>query len=347
MEKDRNNLDLFRILLAVMVILGHTAVIAGTIGPWLDPIKALTGFTYSGALAVKLFFFISGLVVANSLLRNPDPLRFAVARAFRILPGLALLLVLTAFLVGPLASGLSASRYFSSPEPWAYVGRNMIFDTAFGLPGLFLSNPDAGVVNGSLWSLQTEVGCYLALVALFMVLKKRKALNLAFGLIALEAFLPRTWRFMPLLLGPNPEINFLPFCFSLGCLAALNQDDLQVDASLASGSAILVLILRSTYLAEPAFVAACAACLLWASSNKAMLRLKPRWDISYGVYLWGFLAQQLLRQYLPGLPSIAHFALASLIALCLGLGSYLGVEKPGMELGRKLNSAIAKRAKPA
>ncbi|EBO0298771.1 acyltransferase, partial [Salmonella enterica] len=65
LKRDNNNLDLVRIIAACMVIYGHAYAISPQVGKD-DIIHQLIGFDYSGSLAVKIFFFVSGLVVTNS-----------------------------------------------------------------------------------------------------------------------------------------------------------------------------------------------------------------------------------------------------------------------------------------
>src|SRR6187551_1901956 len=92
LNKENNNLDLIRILLASTVILGHTIAINGQTSYWIDPINYFFPITYSGALAVKIFFFISGLVVTNSFLNKNSLTYFIISRIFRIMPALLFLL---------------------------------------------------------------------------------------------------------------------------------------------------------------------------------------------------------------------------------------------------------------
>ncbi|HIC6877228.1 TPA: acyltransferase family protein, partial [Salmonella enterica subsp. enterica serovar Aberdeen] len=66
LQRDKNNLDLLRIVCAAAVIFGHSYYLSDAGGSQ-DPLKELVGFTYSGSTAVKVFFFISGLLVTNSL----------------------------------------------------------------------------------------------------------------------------------------------------------------------------------------------------------------------------------------------------------------------------------------
>jgi peptidoglycan/LPS O-acetylase OafA/YrhL len=56
LHKDKNNLNLIRIILACMVIIGHSEVLMEKV--LIDPVKKLFEFTYAGAFAVKLFFLL-------------------------------------------------------------------------------------------------------------------------------------------------------------------------------------------------------------------------------------------------------------------------------------------------
>lgn len=81
LKKENNNLDVFRLVAACMVIYGHAYAVVPQAG-YVDVVARLLGHDYSGSLAVKIFFFLSGLVVTNSLLHKRDVLHFAIARFF-------------------------------------------------------------------------------------------------------------------------------------------------------------------------------------------------------------------------------------------------------------------------
>ena len=80
----------------------------------------MAGQSY-GSLAVALFFAISGYLVCQSWVRDPSPMRFVVRRALRILPGLGVVVMLTAFVLGPAFSSLSAQEYFADKRTWSYL----------------------------------------------------------------------------------------------------------------------------------------------------------------------------------------------------------------------------------
>ena len=93
LKRDANNFDIFRLIAACMVIIGHAYAIAPQ-PPLQDGILSVLGFDYSGSLAVKFFFFLSGLLVTNSIIAKPDPFHFFIKRAFRIYPGLLVCLLI-------------------------------------------------------------------------------------------------------------------------------------------------------------------------------------------------------------------------------------------------------------
>src|SRR5262245_27071907 len=153
--KHDNAFDALRLFAALLVIFGHAFRLTGEAGPSF----AGAGVATTG---VKIFFVISGYLVAQSFLRDSDPRRFLQRQLLRIVPGLAALVLLTAFVLGPVLTTLPASAYFTDPRSWSYLA-NLAFYPADTLPGLYETNIAPGEVNGSLWSLPPELSMYLLL----------------------------------------------------------------------------------------------------------------------------------------------------------------------------------------
>lgn len=171
--KENNNFDLIRILLAILVIIGHSIALNGKSDYWIDPIAVFFKYTYSGAFAVKLFFFISGLVVTNSYLHKKNAFYFINSRVFRILPLLFFVLVITVFIFGPILTVLPIDDYILNNDNFSYIWKNLLFQTQYYLPGIFNENIHPNAVNGSLWSLKYEMGCYIFTLLTFLVLGKK------------------------------------------------------------------------------------------------------------------------------------------------------------------------------
>jgi peptidoglycan/LPS O-acetylase OafA/YrhL len=112
LKRENNNFDLLRLIAACLVIVGHAYALVPDESSR-DLVLTWLNFDYSGSLAVKFFFFISGLVVTNSLLEKPSLGAFAQARLFRLMPAMIVCVLLTAFVLGPAVTSLPLAEYFS------------------------------------------------------------------------------------------------------------------------------------------------------------------------------------------------------------------------------------------
>lgn len=213
LKKENNNLDLIRIVAAIMVIIGHSYFLANAHGST-DPINSIFHFTYSGSLAVKIFFFVSGLLVTNSIIKTKNAFNFIISRFFRIYPAFALTILITAYIIGPIFSGMNYYNYMHDKWLDYYVINNLIMQINYNLPGLFGGNIHRLAVNGSLWTIPYEINSYLVLLAAFMVgaLQNRKL----FSLLCIIIILAPIFDFNNELFikTPNAEAYLLPPCFA-------------------------------------------------------------------------------------------------------------------------------------
>ncbi|MGH8032428.1 MAG: acyltransferase family protein, partial [Luteimonas sp.] len=107
----QNNFDSVRILAAAAVIYGHAHPLTAT------PDLVFFGNTIQ-SFAVKVFFIVSGYLVARSWASDPQPLRYLAKRGLRIFPGLLLCLALTVLVLGPMVTSLPLAVYFN--DAWRY-----------------------------------------------------------------------------------------------------------------------------------------------------------------------------------------------------------------------------------
>lgn len=340
LKKENNNLDLIRIFLASFVILGHTIALNGDTSLWVDPITFFFPITYSGALSVKIFFFISGLVVTNSCIKNDNFIYFIIARLFRIMPALFCLLLITVFIIGPIYTLLSIKEYFLTQDYFNYLKNNMLFRTEWKLPGLFTRNLYKDAINGSLWSLHYEMYAYLYLMLSFLVIKiKRRLLfNLIFIIILIDSSLSTRIIFNQL--GNDPAIYLLPFSFASGAFFAVNAKWIKISSITVLFLFILFIIAKKTNLEEIALLAFFCNLTVYISSLKLLLKFKPKFDISYGIYLWGFLVQQIVYHLFGKLYAGTHFIISLIISVIIAYISFISIEKPFITLGRKTFNLI-------
>ncbi|WP_067198419.1 acyltransferase family protein [Microbacterium sp. XT11] len=154
-----NSLNLFRLVLAFLVLLAHAFYIVGR-----DDSPGFNGENLGG-WAVIGFFVISGFLITRSRFRT-DPGTFLVHRIARIVPAFIVCLIVTAFVFGPaaqmMAHGSLAGYLTNAPTPLEYIWGNLFLHVDQYQIGSSLSTvpyPDAW--NGSLWTLYFEFLCYL------------------------------------------------------------------------------------------------------------------------------------------------------------------------------------------
>ncbi len=343
LERDANNLDLVRLAAACLVIFGHAFVLvpeaAHPFGTW-DPTARYLGYpgVYSASVAVKLFFFISGLLVTHSLLERQSLKAFLLARFFRIWPAYLVMLLVTAFVIGPLHTNLEPGEYFGQPGSYRYFWQNALLLGNASLPGVFVDNPYPNQINGAIWSLTYEVAAYAGLFGLFVLrlTRRRFICSVLAILMIVDPLLPHSL-FFPAMTA-NPQIRYLPASFALGAWLALCKDritlgPLQVGAAIAG-----FLLLHATPLGPLAFFVCLFLTILYMSGLPLVRCLKISSDPSYGTFLWGFVIQQVVAAHFADRGLVFNLVMSLGLAMLAGFLSWHLIERRAIALGRRLIS---------
>ena len=146
-----------------------------------------------------------------------------------------------------------------------------------------------------------------------------------------------TWR------TPLSEVDLLAPCFALGALLALYKERIEVGLASVSGLVLLYLLFRSSAYSFYFFYAALFTTILYLSGLAAVRRFKPRSDLSYGVYLWGFPVQQTLQWMLPQQGTHFNQVVSLGVTLVLGFASWHLVEKRGIAMGQSVIGRLSAR----
>ena len=332
----RNNVDFLRFMAAVMVWYSHCfALFLGT-G---DGMERWIPFESFGSLGVTIFFIISGYFITASAVRNPQLKTFARNRALRILPALIVVVVLAAFVLGPLVSTLPWSEYFSHPKMWKYLKTALVFQVQYTLPGVFADNP-AQAVNGSLWSLQHEVRCYIiiGLLAVIGWLRPRVMVAMLAALFALRVHgvlgAPMPDRFWGMRWEKLETAVRLGSEFAIGSVLYWFRQPLLTQWKWLLLAVILAVV--SCFLTagwgKLLFDPALAVIVLSIGLMKlpVLTRFSRYGDFSYGMYLYAFPMQQLAKYLFPDAPFSALVAVSFLFTLCCAVLSWRWVEKPAL-----------------
>jgi hypothetical protein len=154
------------------------------------------------------------------------------------------------------------------------------------------------------------------------------------AIVLLSFFFPD--KLIPLFAN-NKESNLLPGCFALGALFAVNQQVITVSGRGTVALGLLAALLWSTPAKGLVFYGCFFyTCLYISSWSFVVNRLRLPADPSYGVYIYGFVIQQVLGHVFPGRGVVFNQVLASLVALGCGFLSWYYVEKPAIQFAKKL-----------
>ncbi|MBI0330467.1 acyltransferase family protein [Burkholderia plantarii] len=343
LQRDNNNFELLRLIAASVVIVGHAHNLAGdTSGR--DFVLEHFRFDYSGGLAVKFFFLLSGLVVTNSLLANPSLRRFAAARIARIFPALIVVILLTTYVMGPLLTTLPVGTYLGSHETLLYVWQNLKLHSNYVLPGVCGNAPEKGV-NGAIWTIPVECFCYLALAAVSLVGLARNRVLFSLACVAFIAVLMRYPQAAPQLHLPLASAPIV-IDFAAGALLAIWKDRVALNGPVVLALLAATCLFRDT---EALRYFACATLFLgaiWLSTLPAVRKLRLPGDFSYGTYLSGWIMQQLIHAAFPGMGATGNWMLAVPLAIGFGAISWHLIEQPGMRLGKAIGTGRLRVAPP-
>lgn len=164
-----NNFSSIKFLAALLVILSHSFSITRGNGI-VDPLYEATNSNLSfGSIAVAIFFFLSGFFISKSLIKESNWKKFFKKRILRIFPSLIFVLFITSFVIGPIFTDVSLSKYFTSMTPYLYFIRNSFLFTTHQIIGVFTNNPYNLSINGALWTLPLEFICYIICYFVFKV----------------------------------------------------------------------------------------------------------------------------------------------------------------------------------
>lgn len=287
----RNSLNALRLGLASLVIVSHSWWL-GAYGPEPAP-----GGVKLGSWAVLGFFGISGYLITQS--RMTSTVRtFWRARLLRIFPGLVACIAAVSFVFAPL-SALATGRRYAFYDSVLFFLSNLSAGAPGialrGIPGSLDGLPDPGAWNGPLWTLFWELVCYAIAGTVLGVLRPELArVALLVPFLAGSAFVftldmgwgpvrtPPDWPLVPLL------------TFLAGSLTYLYRDRISASQVAVGACAVGVIAIGGAGLVPSLIHIPLCVLLLASSLYLPLTSVGSRFDISFGVYIYGWPVQQVL-----------------------------------------------------
>ncbi len=347
MEAHRNNVGFLRLILAILVIVGHASEqIDGN--RVREPFTVIFHTVSLPGVAVNAFFLLSGYLITMSAARSRSLISYLIRRALRIGPAFILAFLLCVLVMAPLVGGdlrralpRTLLRLVFLQDPPHYPGQ---------LAGLHYP-----ALNGSMWTIAYEFRCYLlvALFGAFKILERRwiiLGLTVLFllGTVAETYTSVRGWSdaidarlHAEIVLGSLVQSIALTSSFLAGACFYLFRseitDRLTWKASLVCVTVAIALMFLPHF-AEAGLATWGAAALFWLALKADLgrfQRINDSWDISYGVYLYGWPIATLLLWYNRNLSPWALAAATLPLALACGSASWWGLERWTKDFGRR------------
>ncbi len=331
-ERRENNLNQMRLAAALAVLFAHCWPLAtsGAIDPVSRGLSALTGKNlYVSALAVNMFFVISGYLVTKSAIMRANILEYAWARILRIYPALIVNVLVVSLLFGSLVTTLTPAAYFASPDLWQYITRNVImWNAAYDLPGVF-EGTATGVVNGSLWTLPLEIRCYLGVGILYLIgaFKQRVAVTLmSAALYGANVAFPEAK-----ILGPPAAAQNFAY-FIVGAHFFLYRELLPARPIFPAAILLLGLVTPWQHLSVAIGSLGFSWLILWMGLTTPVAPSLEHWlgDPSYGIYIWAYPIAQLALLVTPSASPWLVLLYCLPATVLLGVISWRFLEKPAL-----------------
>lgn len=334
-----NAVGFIRLVLAVMVIIGHGFPLGGF---------RATVFGGIHGSAVEAFFAVSGYLILASGERT-DARAFVWRRFLRIYPGYAVAVVVTAFVFAPVAALVETGASYDPHSALTYVvGALDLKPSQDGIAHTLVSVPRPGLWNASLWTLFYECLAYAGVLLLVSVPWLRGHLRSVVGtLLVLGSVMlacPALQGWMDSLPGALEAIAHnavrLWTYFAVGMCMYLWRDRLRPHAWWWCAPLLAWVLLTQLGLAVPVLVQVvvsltCMPYAVMCACATLPVRIGAENDLSYGLYVYACPVQQLLLVCGVGqngwLVTVTTCVLATLPVAAL---SWHFIEGPSLELKR-------------
>jgi peptidoglycan/LPS O-acetylase OafA/YrhL len=328
-EGHYDSFDILRLFAAALVLWTHHFVLTGSAAPFCEPLRVNYGI-----VGVYIFFAVSGYLNALSIDRRRSVPDFLLARAVRIYPALIICVLITIALC-TLITRVGLVEYFFSKETLKYAAYNstmlrgfMVFD----LPGVFETNPLSSVVNGSLWTLPMEAMIYVLFAVTMSAFAFRPETSIGLFVVAIVALVMSDRTQGPFRETDGAFLKFAVVFLAGSSIAALRQRGLWIALGHVVAVGLVLLLLPWTSMVG--WLILLTALVICIGSTRPPDFLRPRFDISYGFYLYAFPLQQSAVQVFGGFK--ASLLVATLATLLFATLSCFLVEQPSRSLFRAM-----------
>lgn len=341
-----NNFGFLRLLFAYLVIVSHSPELVYN-SPSRELLHMLTGSVTFGMLAVDGFFLISGYLIYQSYENSKSFSSYIMKRILRIFPGFIVASFLSIILVVSIANGWQLLVELN-PYEWIKIALKTLVLSTPHVDGLVL-NASRQIINGSVWTIRYEFICYLLIPLIaFVGFNKKNILLIALAFISVHIyfilynieFIVRNAAFFSLFQFFRMTTAFLVgVCFYKYRQIIVWNFNYTVFCCLAL---IALRFITTTFFELGLIILGGYLMFNFAFNfkNKTIQQIGSNTDISYGVYLYAWPIQILIIHHFNSVNPWLLSAITITLASIAGYLSWTLVEKPFMNIKKRLSNPI-------
>jgi peptidoglycan/LPS O-acetylase OafA/YrhL len=347
--------DFLRVFLATTIVAFHAQRLIPSSAHVLE-----TPLWFIEYALVPMFFALSGFLVSASGMRL-SLRNFLINRGLRIVPALAVDVLLCTLVIGPIFTTVPLKDYFSSSEFRSYF-LNIFGYVHYLLPGLFENNINSQV-NGALWTVPYEIICY-GIISFFIIFKFLHDPKRVLFCILLMYFLGMFFEYsgtLPRFPGMVEHVmsdvliarqSQIVMAFLFGVLAFQLKDNIPYDRRIFFVSLIICLASALLFDASETYHVRTRIILMpiityitvfIGLTKIGIPKYFKKGDYSYGIYLYHVPLLQIIISLLPllaGLGFLGGFAIFLIgipFIVLLAALSWHFVEKPILALRKRFS----------
>jgi peptidoglycan/LPS O-acetylase OafA/YrhL len=233
---------------------------------------------------------------------SPSLLGFTWKRILRIYPALTACAVVCAFVIAPLFSNLGARDYLLSTLGAKYVVKITALYDVYEIPSVRFYNHDVDRIgydiNGSIWTIASEIYCYILLIVLSLLNLIRLPVvlfALAGGSVLLALTLTHSLNI------DETAVNLIytvpSFCAGVGMYLLYTKRRLSRTVAGACVVALIAVAPTGYLMTLFPILGAYPVIYLGVSKSLSLGDGAKFGDVSYGVYLYGWPTEQIVRTF--------------------------------------------------
>lgn len=240
--------------------------------------------------------------------------------------------------------------YWLKSGTWNYLWGNLtLYDVHFTIPGVFENNPYPMSINGSIWTLCYEFTMYLFIIPLFFMRGRKTQIILP--IIALMLILIKNVLFLNKFEHATfmSYMNLNQFCrfaqfFILGMIIAILEREKILKEKWKRHNwllAICIILFVGCIIMKQIAVGMVFMSILFIQVGKKNWQPLSQFinkigDLSYGIYIYGFVIQQFILCGFPNTPPCIVLIISMLCATLIAYASWHLVEKKALKLKERL-----------